>query len=152
MLEITDHFIELLRLDSTIISLTGLTNSDMRIYSWGPPFDIVYTSVYKAAIFIRDSQTTRMRDKWSYPSQLPDIMYYFACVSPSKTISHELEERIRQLLDLYSFATLNYRVGIVMLNNVIDGINEGTPTKPLYSRVISFALKEVFTRDGLDSP
>jgi hypothetical protein len=148
MLEITDEFVDILRLDSTIISLTGLNSSDMRIYSWNPPFDIIYNSTYKAAIFIRDTQFGRVSNYWSYPSQLPDIMYYFACVSPTKTTTNQLEERIRQLLDMYSFDTLNYRIGVITLNNVVDGINDGTPTKPLYSRITSFTLREVFMRPG----
>lgn len=148
MLEITKYILDQLRADSILMDHLGGTETDSRIYSWEPPFDIIYDSNKEAALFYKDEQFSKDKH-FSFPSQKGNINYYFQCVSPNKTLSQLVIERIEEILcdEYYSgFETTNWKVLLVKNNGTSDGEIVGNTGKILYVRNIIINLKEVFRR------
>lgn len=148
MLEISDYLIGVIETDVTLKGYLGGTADDSRVYPWDTPYQIIYSDSLKAALFWRNNQNP-VPVNFSYPAQIGNFYYYFQVVSSDKSLANQIEERLIALLAPVTnsgFKTTHYRVGFVLNNGVGEGSNEGTTKAPLYSRVISLMLKEVFTR------
>ena len=146
MLEIDKYFIDKFKADATLISLMGINANDPRIYMFNPPFDVTYSSTQLAALFYRNS-SDRRPEQYSYPSQRSNLTYYFECVSPNLTRAKQVIERIIRLLENQSVLTTNWRVGVLINAGEGEGVEPGgTPTNPLYKRMVAFFCKEVFYR------
>jgi len=150
MLEITKHFIDLITNNNSIKTLLGGDNTDSRIYSWNPPFDVVYTTVKPAAIFYKDSSNGRP-EKFSYPQQIPDESYYFQVISFDKTKREQIIEIIENLLDYYTFNTEHFSVKTIQLRSKIEVDFEGGPTKVLYGKTLVYDLTNVFRKLSLST-
>lgn len=143
MLELDKYFVDALKADATITSYTGKVATDSRIFTWNPSFDVEFSTSKPAAIFYSDNENMR-GSVASYPTQKGNINYFFQIVSIDKTKAKQIAERIIILFEEKGFTTTHWKVGIVKKITNKDGVNEGTPTKPLHSRIVSFILKEVF--------
>lgn len=148
MLEISKYFLDEMKADASLNILTGADAIDTRIYSFNPPFNIVFSSTYKAAIFYKDNQNPRPTEH-SYPSQRGNIYYYFSVESPNKNLTKQIAEYLISKFENKGFSTTNWRIGIVVMNGSSEGAIEGTGTTPVYKQNISFLLKEVFKRTNI---
>lgn len=147
MLEITKWFIDQLKADSTLSGMLGANAQDNRIYSWDFPTTITYSASLKAAIFYKENQNPRPF-MHSYPSQRGNIYYYFSIVSPNKTLANQIVEYLVSKFENRGiFNTTSWRIGNIIMNGSAEGVNEGTPTNPLYKRNLSFLLAEIFRRN-----
>jgi hypothetical protein len=145
MLEIDKYVVDKIKNDATISGYTGKDANDSRVYTYRPSVDVIFSPKYPAAIFYRDNQNPQPKE-YSYPSQVGDIYYYFQVVSDNKTLTKQIGERLVSIFKDISITTTNWRVLIVKSNGNSEGVPEGTPTKPLYVRNVSFLLREVFER------
>ena len=145
MLEIDAYVVNKIRTDSTMITLLGITSSDYRIYMQFPSENISYVTS-EAAIIYRNSMGSRDR-KWSYPSQISNIMYFFRVLSVSQVKVRQIIERLLNLFDKSSIETASWLVKWVELMGITDGPIEGTPTNLVYSCNITFAFNVVVTKE-----
>jgi len=145
MLEITKYLVDTLINSNSIKTLLGGDISDSRIYSWNPPFDVVYTTAKPAAVFYY-SESGKRPNEFSYPQQLPDETYYFQVVSFDRTKVEQISELVFSLLDLYTFHTEHFSVKTMEPGGISESTFEGTPTKPLYIKNIIFELSNIFRR------
>lgn len=145
MLEITKHLVDILINNSSLDILLGVTLSDSRIYSWNPPFDVVYNPTSPAAIFYYNESGKRPY-VYSYPQQLPDETYYFQVVSIDKTKMEQIAEIIFDLFDGYVFHTEHFSVKTMEPTGKFDSDFGGTPTKILYGKLLVFDLNNLFRR------
>ncbi|MDY0313753.1 MAG: hypothetical protein RBR32_01620 [Bacteroidales bacterium] len=149
MLEIDKYIIDEIKADATIAGYTGYSVNDPRVYQWEPPIPVSFGSTLPAAIFYRNNQVPTPYQS-SFYSQRGNIYYYFQIVALNKTLANQIAERLLKLFKAdehnSGFSTTNWRVLTVKNNGVMDGVNQGSPTKPLYVRNVSLLLKEVFSR------
>jgi hypothetical protein len=140
MLEIDKLVVEKIKQDSTMIQLMGITASDSRVYAWYPATDIVYTvGVSEVAIIYRNSMGGRPFN-WSYPSQVPNMTYFFRILSIGQLKLRQCAERLIELFDKTSIESSNWSVKWIELGGVADGMNEGGPTLPIVSKNVTFAF------------
>lgn len=133
--------------DATMITLMNITASDDRVYAWYPATDIEYTiGVSEVAIIYRNSMGTRPW-AWSYPSQIPDISYFFRVLSISQLKVRQVSERLIELFDKTSMESVHWLVKWIELNGYADGLYEGSPTQPIVSKNITFGFKIVVSRE-----
>lgn len=143
MLEIDAQVVSRIAVDATMISLMGITASDNRIYAWYPATDIAYVlGVNELAIIYRDSMGGRPFN-WSYPSQIPNITYFFRILSISQLKLRQCAERLIELFDKTSIETTSWGVKWIELSGSADGMNEGGPTHPIVSKNVTFAFNVV---------
>jgi hypothetical protein len=145
MLEISKYLLDSIKADNSLKTLLGADSSDERTYSWNPPFQILFSSTYKAAIFYRDSQNPRPTLN-SYPSQKGNIYYYFSIESPNKNLVNQIAEYLISKFDNKPFVTTNWRIGSLILNQSAEGVIGGTATTPIYKRNLSFLMGNIFKR------
>jgi hypothetical protein len=145
MLEISDYILDELKDDATLITLLGADSNDSRIYSWNPPFNIIFSPIRKAAIFYRYNQNPRPTE-YSYPSQKGNIYFYFSVESPDKTLTKQIGEEIVSLFESKPFSTNNWKIGNVIMNGSSEGVIGGTGSIPIHKQNVSLLLKDIFKR------
>lgn len=147
MLEIDEAVIDRIENDATMISLMSIDASDNRIYAWYPAIDIVYTKdEQEVAIIFRNSLGGRPFN-WSYPSQIPNITYFFRILSINQLKLRQCSERLIELFDMTSIETEHWGVKWIELSGAADGMNEGGPTHPIVSKNVTFAFSVVVKKD-----
>ena len=146
MLEIDALIVNKIITDATMISLMGITVQDNRVYAWYPATDISYVvDTTEVAIIYRDSMGGRPFE-WSYPSQMPDIQYFFRILSISQLKLRQSAERLIELFDKSSLESTNWSVKWIELSSITDGMFEGSPTHPIMSKNVTFAFNVVVNR------
>lgn len=146
MLELDSLVIDRIEADATMISLMGITAEDNRIYAWYPATDISYViNQIETAIIFRNSIGSRP-GSWSYPSQVPNISYFFRILSISQLKLRQSAERLIELFDMSSMESANWSVKWIELSGVADGMYEGSPTHPIMSKNVTFAFTTVVKR------
>lgn len=146
MLEIDSAIAARIVEDADMISIMGITASDDRVYAWYPQQDIVYTQGgSEVAIIFRSSNGGRSNN-WSYPSQSPDIAYFFRILSISQLKSSQCAERLIALFDKTSLQTDNWNVKWIEQSGYSDGMMEGSPTHRIVSKNVTFVFKIVLSR------
>jgi hypothetical protein len=146
MLEISKYFLDELKDDGNLSNLLGSDANDSRIYSWNPPFDIVFSNSKKAIILYRYNQNPRPTE-YSYPSQRGNIYFYFSIESPDKYLTKQIGEYVISMFENSGFSTTNWKIGNVVMNGSSEGTIGGTGSIPIYKHNISLLLKEVFKRN-----
>jgi hypothetical protein len=132
--------------DATMISLMSITASDERVYAWYPAVDIIYTiGGAEVAIIYRNSMGGRPFE-WSYPQQIPDIVYFFRILSISQLKLRQCTERLIELFDKTSMESTNWSAKWIELKSAADGMMEGSPTHPIVSKNVTFAFNTVVNR------
>lgn len=140
MLELDALVVSTITSDSTMISLMGINASDDRVYAWYPSTDIVYEiGGAEVAIIYRNSMASRPFN-WSYPTQIPNITYFFRILSISQLKVRQCAERLIELFDKTSIESANWSVKWIELNGIADGMYEGSPSKPIVSKNVTFAF------------
>ena len=109
MLEIENQAISVIAGDTTIDGYLNPSVDDNRIYAWYPPTDIEYNETNKSAIVYFNNMPKRSFN-WSYPSQMPDIFFYFRVLSLSQLEVRQISERLIDLFDNTSIQTTNWSV------------------------------------------
>jgi hypothetical protein len=143
MLELDSLVVNRIESDATMISLMGITSEDTRVYAWYPAIDLEYIlGVKEVAIIYRNSMGGRPFE-WSYPSQIPDISYFFRVLSISQLKVRQTSERLIELLDKTSMESTNWIVKWIELMGYTDGMTEGSPTHPIVSKNCTFSFKIV---------
>lgn len=143
MLELDALTVDRITTDATMISLMGITASDDRVYAWYPATDIVYTlGSTEVAIIYRNSMAARPF-RWSFPTQIPNITYFFRILSISQLKLRQCAERLIELFDKSSMESDNWHVKWIEITGVADGMNEGSPTMPIVSKNVTFAFNIV---------
>jgi hypothetical protein len=146
MLEIDKAVVDLIAGDATISGYTGASAADDRIYAWYPIRDIEYTEgTVEMAIIYRNSMGTRTF-RWSYPSQIPNIIYFFRVLSINPLKLRQCTERLVDLFDETSLQTTNWNVKRITISGVADGMQEGSPSKPIMSKSVTFSFSNVLRR------
>lgn len=145
MLELDKEVVDIIKDDATMISLMGITTSDNRVYAWYPASDIVYTAQKDTAIIYRNSMGGRPFN-WSYPSQIPNIQYFFRVLSISQLKIRQVSERLIELFDLTSISSTSWSVKWITLSSYADGMTEGSPTHPILSKNVLFSFNIVVKR------
>jgi hypothetical protein len=144
MLELDKLVVNRIITDSSMISYLGTTANDNRVYAWYPATDIVYTTgIAEAAIIYRNSILRERPYNWSYPSQIPNIQYFFRILSISQLKLGQISERLIDLFDLTSLESDNWTVKWIELSSAINGMNEGSPTHPIISKNVTFSFNIV---------
>ena len=143
MLELDALTVSRITGDATMISIMGITSGDDRVYAWYPAEDITYTiNVNEVAIIYRNSLGKRPF-RWSYPSQIPDITYFFRVLSISQLKLRQASERLIELFDKTSMDSDNWSAKWIELTGYADGMNEGSPSQPIVSKNVTFAFSIV---------
>jgi hypothetical protein len=145
MLQIAKYLVDILIADASIQSALGGTVLDPRVYAWNSPFDVAYNSTTPAAIFYNYTMDSRPAI-YSYPMQIPDQMFNFQIVCSDRTKLEQIIELIFNLFLDYTFHTSNFSVKTMEVKRVTESPFEGTPTKPLFIKTITFSLLNVFKR------
>lgn len=143
MLELDALVVDRIETDATMISLMGITTEDTRVYAWYPATDLEYIiNVKEVAIVYRNSMGSRPFE-WSYPSQIPNITYFFRVLSISQLKVRQCAERLIELFDTTSMQSNNWTVKWIELLGIADGMTEGSPTHPIVSKNCTFSFKIV---------
>jgi len=154
MLEIDKYIMDVIKASTYISNLTGAVFGDYRIYTWEPPFDVIFSTTKKAAIFYKERHFGSPKE-FSFPSQKGNIQYIIQVVSPTKVITKQIVEELDKIFcsEMYSgFVTDNWKIGVVKNDGVVEfQIESKESTKPLYIRTIYLLLKEVFYRQNFYS-
>lgn len=146
MLELDSLVVSRITGDASLISLMGITASDDRVYAWYPATDIIYTlGSTEVSIIYRNSMGGRPFE-WSYPSQIPNMSYFFRVLSISQLKLRQVSERLIELFDKTSMESTNWSVKWIELNGYADGMYEGSPTQPIMSKNVTFAFTTVVKR------
>lgn len=138
MLELDTLVVNAIESDATMISLMGITASDTRVYAWYPSKDIEYVVGQKEVCIIYRSSMGGRPFNWSYPSQMPDLLYFFRVLSISQLKLRQTSERLITLFDQQSLSSTSWAVKWISLVGYADGMMEGSPTKPIMSKNVSF--------------
>lgn len=146
MLELDQLVVDRITTDAQLISLMGITAEDDRVYAWYPISDIIYTlGSAEVAIIYRNSFGGRPFN-WSYPTQVPNIQYFFRVLSISQLKLRQTAERLIELFDKTSMESINWAVKWIEQTGCADGIYEGSPTQPILSKNVTFAFNVVVKR------
>lgn len=146
MLEIDTEVVQMIETDSTLISLMGITSSDTRVYAWYPATDIEYVIGQKEVCIIYRNSLGGRPFNWSYPSQLPDILYFFRVLSVSQLKLRQVAERLIEIFDKQSIETTNWAAKWIELAGNADGMMEGSPTHPIMSKNVTFNFRILVQR------
>ena len=147
MIEIDEYVVSTVTGDATMISLLGISASDNRIFSWYPAHDIVYSSNSPAAIVFRKSSGSRTGANYSYPSQIPNINYFFRVLSISQLVLGQVAERLMDLFDeKYNVLLTNLGIKKIGIRGNSDAPTEGDVGNPIYVKLVSFSFSIVVKR------
>jgi hypothetical protein len=146
MLELDALVVNRIKTDATMISLMGINSLDDRIYAWYPAIDIEYIlNLQEVAIIYRNYMEGREMN-WSFPSQMPNIKYFFRILSVSQLKLRQCTERLIALFDQTSLTSANWITKWIELSSVADGMMEGSPTYPILSKNVLFTFNVVVRR------
>jgi hypothetical protein len=146
MLELDSLVVAQIVNDAQMISLMGITVDDDRVYAWYPTSDIVYTiNQAEVAIIYRNSFGSRPAS-WSYPTQFPNLQYFFRVLSISQLKLRQTTERLIELFDKTAMQSTNWAVKWIEVIGAADGMYEGSPTQPILSKNVTFAFNVVVKR------
>lgn len=147
MIDIDEYIVGVVIGDATMQSLMGITGTDNRIYAWYPSFDIVYSSTAPAAIVYRKTSGSRPGVDWSYPSQIPNINYFFRCFSIDQLVLGQVAERLTDLFDeKYNVVLTNFGIKKIGIIGNSDAPTEGDAGNPIYVKIVSFSFTNVVKR------
>jgi len=146
MLELDTLVVNQIETDSTMISLMGIAAGDTRVYAWYPATDIEYVVGQKEVCIVYRNSLGGRPFNWSYPSQMPDMLYFFRVLSISQLKLRQVSERLIELFDQQSLISTNWAVKWIELVGYADGMNEGSPTKPIMSKNVSFTFSVTVRR------
>ena len=149
MIEIDEYVVDTVTNDSTMINLLGVSADDNRIYAWYPAHDVTYSDSEPAAIVFRDSLGSRSGSNYSYPSQIPNINYFFRCLSIDQLVLGQVAERLLDLFDeKYNVLLDNFGIKKMAIAGSSAGPTEGDVGNPIYVRMVSFNFSNVVRRQG----
>ena len=147
MIEIDEYVVSTVIGDATMITLMGITGTDNRIFAWYPTHDIVYGNTNPAAIVYRKSSGGRTGDNYSYPSQIPNINYFFRCLSIDQLVLGQVAERLMDLFDeKYNVLLTNLGIKKIGIMGNSDAPTEGDVGNPIYVKMVSFSFTNVVRR------
>ena len=145
-LEFDEYVATTIEDDSVIQSYMGGTIDDSRLYPWNPPFDPTFSSTYPGALFFMSDQYERPDEYFSYPSQKGDIVFRFQVVANDKTLVRQITDQLVLLFEDIPITTDSWRALDVKVTGNLEGDQTGTPTNPLYTRLISFRFSTILKR------
>lgn len=146
MLGLDAEVISVLDNDVTMSGYLNGNSSDNRIYSWYPITDITYIEGSQEAVIIFRNSLGSRPFEWSYPSQMPHITYFFRILSINQELLSQCAERLIELFDQKSMEVTDWDVKYIELISASNGMTEGSVTKPILSKNVSFLFKEVFRK------
>jgi len=147
MIEIDEYVVTTITEDSTMITLMGISANDNRVFAWYPSFDIVYSSNSPAAIVFRKSSGSRTGANYSYPSQIPNINYFFRVLSINQLVLGQVAERLMDLFDeKYNVTLTNLGIKKIGMIGNSDAPTEGDAGNPIYVKMVSFSFSTVVRR------
>ncbi len=147
MIEIDEYVVDTITTDNTMKTLMGISASDNRIFAWYPSFDIVYDSNSPAAIVFRKSSGSRTGANYSFPSQIPNINYFFRVLSINQLVLGQVAERLMDLFDeKYNVTLTNLGIKKIGMIGNSDAPTEGDAGNPIFVKMVSFSFTTVVRR------
>ena len=147
MIEIDEYIVSTVIGDATMISLMGITGIDNRIFAWYPTHDIIYNDIKPAALIFRSSSGSRPGGNYSYPSQIPNINYFFRAMSLDQLVLGQVAERLMDLFDeKYNVLLTNLGIKKMGIIGRTDVPTEGDAGNPIYVKTVSFSFTNVVRR------
>jgi hypothetical protein len=144
MLNLNKLIIDLILADTAIKNSLGYTATDKRVYGFYAPKDVIYNDSKPSCIFFK-TQFGKRKAKYSYPAQYPDVFIYFRVLSITQLNREQVADRLLKIFDQkYNLKNTEFNVKFSEISNYTDGIIEGTPVKPIYTKNISVKLNDVF--------
>jgi hypothetical protein len=147
MIEIDEYIVSTVIGDATMVSLMGITASDNRIFAWYPSHDITYSDTQPAALIFRSSSGPRPGELYSFPSQIPNINYFFRALSLDQLVLGQVSERLMDLFDeKYNVLLTNLGIKKMGIIGRSDVPTEGDAGNPIYVKIVSFSFTNVVRR------